>query len=63
MSVNPPGIGLVVLLATVIGCFIAEPGSQYTAAYVTIGLIHGIFAWAAAWVGFSAYRLLSPRDR
>jgi len=65
VSVNPAGIGLSVLMGTVIGLLVLQPTAHGVAlvAYVVIGLVHGGMAALASWVGFSAYSFFAEQRR
>lgn len=52
---TPWGIGLVVLLGTVLGLWVHYPLDRLHG-FLIIGAIHGVFAMAATWAASEAYR-------
>jgi hypothetical protein len=61
-SVTPLGIGLIVLLGTVIGLQVNYPLNTIHGCLI-IGLINGITAMAMAWAAFSAYDFFLASSR
>ncbi len=62
VSVNPLGIGFVVLVGTMVGTYINYPAAQ-PIGLVVVGLVHGGMAALASWVAFSAFRLFADQRR
>lgn len=61
VSVNPLGIGLIVLVGTILGFMINYPIEQIIG-FTVVGVVHGLVAGVAAWVIRYTYGYFVPRS-